>query len=341
MPREDYQAGVAAEVGEGIDLLATAEAERAPAPKEKWHVRTGLDSDAKPRPRIHPIPCHALQSDERDRGVARATAESRTRGDSLLNPDADGAWEFSRSLPTRRDLVNEVSSPAWNLGVVTGNLDPSAARLKLDQKAVVDAHRLIDRPDFVIAVGTAAEDAKTKVDFCEGAELRLLLQRGRSRTAPRDRVSRVARLLTSGLLVGHPLPELVELLLELGGLLAVEVARDRAGPLLERPFPLRLRLFLLAHLEVEAAEVLVDGRVAGDPMGGLFQVKFRQVQPVHLEICPAEAVEVGAVIRLELQGLLNVFHGLIQAHAAVGEHVAEVVRGRGVQGIRGQDFLES
>src|SRR6266568_8764867 len=192
MPRENYQAGVAAEIGEGIDLLATAQAERTPAPEEERYVRTGLGSDAKPRPGAHPIPRQALEGDERGRGVARAPAESRTRGDSLLDLDADGASEFPRTLPTRRNLVNEVSSPARNLVVVTGNLDPSSTRLKLDQKAVVDAHRLIDRPDFVIAVGTAAEDTKTEVDFCEGAEMRLMLQRAGSRTVARNRASRGA-----------------------------------------------------------------------------------------------------------------------------------------------------
>ena len=91
-----------------------------------------------------------------------------------------------RALPTRGDLVNKIFPPAGHFGIVTGEINSRATRAQLQPQAIVKAHGLIDRLNFVVAVGSAAEDAETQVDFCEGVELQGVLQRFAPRTALGD-----------------------------------------------------------------------------------------------------------------------------------------------------------
>src|SRR5437867_1307958 len=59
---------------------------------------------------------------------------------------------------------------------------------------------------------------------------------------------------------------------------------------------------------------------------GLLQIFLGTIQPVQLEINPPQAVEVGAVRRIGLDGFLD--HGLrfFQANSAVGKHETQIIQ---------------
>jgi hypothetical protein len=79
------------------------------------------------------------------------------------------------------------------------------------------------------------------------------------------------------------------------------------------------------------------GTALGD---GLAELLFRPVDAVQAVERPPEAVQIGAVLRVEGHGLLQEAEGLLEMHAPVGVHVAEVVQdGRGI-GLHGQRLAE-
>ena len=96
----------------------------------------------------------------------------------------------------------------------------------------------------------------------------------------------------------------------------------------------------LAGLLVDLAEVVVDGGVGVDALVGLAEVLFGEGVLAGLEVDPAERIEVGVVLGIELDGLLDHGEGFGELDAAVGEHVAEVVENGGVIGVDGEGLAE-
>ena len=128
----------------------------------------------------------------------------------------------------------------------------------------------------------------------------------------------------AGLGDGASSAERLELLADLGQPL---VGRDGLGGRLLGPLPGHLRLGGLLKLEVDVAEVLVDGRVAAasQVLDGLLQRLDRLLELAALEQDPAEAIEISGVLRLLLEGLADHRLGLLQVLALIGVEVAQVV----------------
>ena len=93
----------------------------------------------------------------------------------------------------------------------------------------------------------------------------------------------------------------------------------------------------LLELEVDVAEVLEDrgvGRPArGHLLDGLLQRLDGLLDLAALEQDPAQAVEVGGVLGLLLEGLADHRLGLLQVLALLGVEVAQVVVDAGVVGV--------
>ena len=60
----------------------------------------------------------------------------------------------------------------------------------------------------------------------------------------------------------------------------------------------------------------------------------------QLEVDPAQRIEISAIAGLDVDGLADHLEGLGQADTLVGQHVAEVVQGHGVQGVDVQNLFE-
>src|SRR5215470_745134 len=83
-------------------------------------------------------------------------------------------------------------------------------------------------------------------------------------------------------------------------------------------------------LLVGVAEVLGDGGVVGRERDGTLEILDRLVVVAALEVHPAEAVDVEAVVRADGQRAADELFGFVEAHALLGVGVAEVVERRGV-----------
>ena len=75
-------------------------------------------------------------------------------------------------------------------------------------------------------------------------------------------------------------------------------------------------------------------------LDGLAQVLFRHIVVAQLEVGPAQRIQIGAILRIELHGLLDVSQGFFEADATVGQHVAQIVQGDGVVGMLCKTFLK-
>src|SRR3990167_10630017 len=94
----------------------------------------------------------------------------------------------------------------------------------------------------------------------------------------------------------------LEFLLDPGDLVRLDLVLGQTAPLLQRGLPFLLRFPNPADLVVNVPQVVVDGRVVGNALQGPAEVLLGQVQAVLFEISPAEAVEIGAVVGVPLQG---------------------------------------
>ena len=86
--------------------------------------------------------------------------------------------------------------------------------------------------------------------------------------------------------------------------------------------------------------MLLDDGVAEELTGRLSQVLLGKVEIVLLEVGPPEAVEIRAVVGFDLERLLQVPHRLVEALAAIGEHVTKVVQRRRILRIAAEQAAE-
>ena len=91
---------------------------------------------------------------------------------------------------------------------------------------------------------------------------------------------------------------------------------------------------------VEVGQVLIDSGIGFLPLCSTQQVLFRSVVFSQLEIGPTQRIQIRSVGGLEVDCLLDVGQRLFQPHAAVGQHVAEVVERIAVLRLGREDLLE-
>src|SRR3990167_6295600 len=94
----------------------------------------------------------------------------------------------------------------------------------------------------------------------------------------------------------------LEFLLDPGDFVRLDLVLGQESPLLQRRLPFLLRFPNPAGLVENIPQVVVDGRVVGNALHGPAEVLLGQVQAVLFEISPTEAVEIGAVVLVPLQG---------------------------------------
>ena len=85
----------------------------------------------------------------------------------------------------------------------------------------------------------------------------------------------------------------LDLLVDVAAIDRVAVAGERAGPRGDR-------LVVASELEEHVAVVILDDRVGLELIGGALQVVVGEIELVGLEVRPAEAVEIRAVVGLDL-----------------------------------------
>src|SRR5271166_371539 len=131
-----------------------------------------------------------------------------------------------------------------------------------------------------------------------------------------------------------------EVLLYLGYLLGIDFGGDGLVPLFQRALPVRGGELEAAGFLVQVAEVGLNGWVAANLLRSTPQIIFCQIVITHPVIDPAQRVQIGAILRVERDRAANVGQCVLQAGAAVSQHVAEIVQGLRVLGIAGNDFAE-
>ena len=86
--------------------------------------------------------------------------------------------------------------------------------------------------------------------------------------------------------------------------------------------------------------MLVHRGIVVESVHGLAQLGFGQIVLAHLEVNPAQRVQVGSILRVQGNRAADQRQRLFEPGAAVGQHVAQIVeRGRAL-GIGGQNFAE-
>ncbi len=96
----------------------------------------------------------------------------------------------------------------------------------------------------------------------------------------------------------------------------------------------------VAGLLVDLAEMIVDRGVGVAALVRLAQVLFGQRILTRLEVDPAQRIEIGVVLRFEIDRLANQGERFGEPDAAIGEHVAEIVEYGRVLRIDGQSLAE-
>src|SRR5436190_19616560 len=99
---------------------------------------------------------------------------------------------------------------------------------------------------------------------------------------------------------GEPDASALKLLLHFGDFGIVHLGGRGVLPFLKRKLPLCSCFLHLAHLEVHIAEMIVNRRVFREPLDCTLQILFRLVEVAETVINPAKAVEIGAVVWLQV-----------------------------------------
>ena len=108
------------------------------------------------------------------------------------------------------------------------------------------------------------------------------------------------RLISGGvLLLGELHLGLIQLLLHLGHVGSFHLGGNGSLPLLQRALPLGHGELQPVRLFIHVAQVLVHRRIVVEAVYGLAQFGFRHVVLAHLEVNPAERIQVGSILRVQ------------------------------------------
>src|SRR2546422_3639013 len=130
----NHQNRAARDVRQGVDLLAASYSERASAQQEKGHVRAQRCGNFDQHRGGDFAPEEARAADERCSGVARAAAESRAGGDTLLEQNLHSRANFAFAAKSVHGAISEVAPGRFALQCrVPANLEldsPAGIRAK-------------------------------------------------------------------------------------------------------------------------------------------------------------------------------------------------------------------
>src|SRR5688572_11437933 len=168
----------------------------------------------------------------------------------------------------------------------------------------------------------------------DGSEARFFAQPGRTPIDAQHTSATASRTRHGIDLTGlQPGPGVLDLLLDAR-------AVDRFAVAVEGTLPRRRGIGEPLLLEAQIAEVILDHRVVRHLRRGLAERRVREIELALLVIGPPQAVEKRGIARLELQRALDQIDGLVQALAALGEHVAEIVERGRVRRIPREDLAQ-
>ena len=240
------------------------------------------------------------QAPQHRRRVGRAAAEAGCDGNPLGERDAQIRAPAEPLRQRRRRLRRQIVAGPERLREGTGQRDVEALRRR-DLQRIGERGEGDEAVQRMIAVGAAAGHVKVEVEL------------GRRLDADHRRplIRLVVRLRSGGESVHELAPDLAgELVL---------------GPEREHPQPLEAGLVQPAHLPVGVAQMIVDDRIARLQLDRLFELVDRLLivtQPVRR---PAQAVDDIAVVRPELDRLLDHRLGGVEIAPLLDPRIAEIV----------------
>ena len=86
--------------------------------------------------------------------------------------------------------------------------------------------------------------------------------------------------------------------------------------------------------------MVVNRRVFRDTLNGALQIISRLVQTILLVINPTQAVEIGAILGIELHSAANHLLRFLQPFMPVSQHIAQIIQCAGVIRLESQNFPE-
>src|ERR1035438_2936742 len=127
---------------------------------------------------------------------------------------------------------------------------------------------------------------------------------------------------------------------DFSNLFGVDFGRQFFLKALQRSGPLRDGFFGLAKLQINIAQVIMHGGIRVQMAACFDEASLGIGQLALAEIHPAQTVQVGAVIRLQIAGFLDELIGFIQPEVAVRQCVSQIVQRSGMLRVEGQHFAE-
>src|SRR5579862_57692 len=200
-----------------------------------------------------------------------------------------------------------------------------------------------------------------RVDLRRSSSLRLMVWKMvRSSWKPSGRLPKISRrelilakagrrtsgIAASGLhrfgsgFLRHAMPGLADFLFDLGDFFRLDVGGQDAFPFGERFFPLGGSLLGGGGIVVNVAQMSVNGRIMAFAIESFAESGFGVGELVLLVVDPAEAIEIGAVVRIFGEGALDEGLRFVETNAQVAEHVSVIVEDGSALGIDVESFLE-
>src|SRR5581483_3160057 len=86
--------------------------------------------------------------------------------------------------------------------------------------------------------------------------------------------------------------------------------------------------------------MVLNGGIAAHVLRGFGQVLFGHIVLAHLEVGPAERVEIGSVCGIQVHGFLDERDGFVQLGSAIGKHITEIIQSGCILCVGGENLAE-